>query len=1164
MKDYIIKVMKDGKRGLYLCELPTGYGKTYNSVHTIKEYLDSQDKPKKVIFLTTLNKNLPEEKLLEAFDGNEKLYHRKVLRIRSNFDEIREKIERIQIPEDFQSDNYKKLLKLVSKYNRFVNSETYLAESVEDIKRRIDEVESSFRKEISRKLRESYRDKRARRRAVHNNPQWKWVGELYPAVFTDEYPILLMSVSKFLSRNSTLVEPSYEFLKSDLITDAIIFIDEFDATKATIQESIIERALSVQGGYLTLFRQLYRGLNGDNISREMENAYRKLDDKLAPRFTFDEIIKSAGQINEKYYVFLSYKTVDEAIDHKQNFLFRDATYHSIFQNGKKYLRAVRNVEENRVDLFYESWEEYNRNKADLEQKDNDIPVFTMLRSINSFLYRFRIFLYNWAEQYMLAVNAKRKPEEDALTIGDALSTILSKFEISRDGQELILSDLQVPPSQNKKELFPDTSFYQKGMEIFELEDQDAHHDNTNLQLIAVYNTPEKMLAYLSSKAILICISATAEIPTVIGNYDLVYLREKLRDQYHTTPLEVKDRCRNQLEESWTCYRTGQVSIHGETVREYAGCSDNQEILRGLFENEDRARVCGRLIDNQVDEEYLMQRYCRIVKAMYDFCRSNMQSMLYLGMALPKKNHPELDEDLLNHLFSIVLQEADTEGTDSSLFILRGDNFEEDKKRLMDRLEGGEKIFIMSSYQTIGAGQNLQYRAPNRENLVELIPYKNDGDLRHFEKDIDGIYLADTTNQTINTYAEDRITRSQLIAMLFQIEELKENSEINFTECEDMIKLAFKTYVSKHHIGKNLLYFTDSVRMQSTRHVMQAVGRMCRTYLKSPDIYIYIEERLLDKVSAGELKKHILSPELEAIVRLREELGKEYSDEEAKILRHAENTSSSGWLAIRRMLSQDWTLESMAIWEKLRLTVLRYPTASIELHEMDEIIRKFYITSGKPQNSYYYSQYADFRDVTIDFGDDPIAFRNSGRAKRKSENGEVYVYSMSEKESGLILMMKYPGLKDYFQEQGYATSIEANAYMMSPVIFHNIYEGALGEVVGKFILEKELGVKLEKVVDPNKFEFFDFKMGEDVYVDFKNWKYSYQVDRDTIRRGIMEKLDKIGGKRAYIINVLGDPDPMAYKTTPQIDNRIIEIFCLIDSEGHIVRENLQMIREEDMR
>ena len=88
--------MKQGKQGLYLCELPTGNGKTYASAQAMKEYAETIEDNRKIIYITTLNKNLPEEALKAAYN-DDILYKQNVLRIRSNFDEVVEKINDIAV-----------------------------------------------------------------------------------------------------------------------------------------------------------------------------------------------------------------------------------------------------------------------------------------------------------------------------------------------------------------------------------------------------------------------------------------------------------------------------------------------------------------------------------------------------------------------------------------------------------------------------------------------------------------------------------------------------------------------------------------------------------------------------------------------------------------------------------------------------------------------------------------------------------------------------------------------------------------------------------------------------------------------------------------------------------------------------------------------------------
>ena len=95
--------------------------------------------------------------------------------------------------------------------------------------------------------------------------------------------------------------------------------------------------------------------------------------------------------------------------------------------------------------------------------------------------------------------------------------------------------------------------------------------------------------------------------------------------------------------------------------------------------------------------------------------------------------------------------------------------------------------------------------------------------------------------------------------------------------------------------------------------------------------------------------------------------------------------------------------------------------------------------------------------------------------------------------------------------------------------------------------------------PEYFEFFDYKLSDDVYVDFKNWKFTYVQDRDEIRKDILRKLDVIGAKRVYIINVVSDKN---YKPSVIVDQRLVEIPMLIKEDGTVCYENLHMIRKED--
>ena len=104
------------------------------------------------------------------------------------------------------------------------------------------------------------------------------------------------------------------------------------------------------------------------------------------------------------------------------------------------------------------------------------------------------------------------------------------------------------------------------------------------------------------------------------------------------------------------------------------------------------------------------------------------------------------------------------------------------------------------------------------------------------------------------------------------------------------------------------------------------------------------------------------------------------------------------------------------------------------------------------------------------------------------------------------------------------------------MFNNIYKGALGEVVGKFILEQYAGVTLQEM-PAEHFELFDYTLGNGVYVDFKLWKETMTVSAEEEKKNIQAKLDKCGGKRAIIINIMLDHN---MQITSSDNGRIIEM------------------------
>lgn len=99
--------------------------------------------------------------------------------------------------------------------------------------------EPAFRRIVSDFLNKKYSTVEKKLYAIKTEKEWQWLGKLYPAVFTRDRQVLLMSMDKLLSRNTTIVEPSYMFYNNDDIIDRIYY--ERDKNSAHKDDQYVEK-----------------------------------------------------------------------------------------------------------------------------------------------------------------------------------------------------------------------------------------------------------------------------------------------------------------------------------------------------------------------------------------------------------------------------------------------------------------------------------------------------------------------------------------------------------------------------------------------------------------------------------------------------------------------------------------------------------------------------------------------------------------------------------------------------------------------------------------------------------------------------------------------------------------------------------------------------------
>ena len=160
------------ENGLFLLDMPTGFGKTYNVLEFIAENYDTEKyENTKFFFVTTLKKNLPFEDLRERFKqrGKEKYFENNSLRIQANADVVIERLFDLdktnKIPKEIKSKrSYKDLIGLVTEFR---NSGSKIADKI------IRETsEREFREDVIKEL-EIFRTSDKKLKEIKNNPKYQ-------------------------------------------------------------------------------------------------------------------------------------------------------------------------------------------------------------------------------------------------------------------------------------------------------------------------------------------------------------------------------------------------------------------------------------------------------------------------------------------------------------------------------------------------------------------------------------------------------------------------------------------------------------------------------------------------------------------------------------------------------------------------------------------------------------------------------------------------------------------------------------------------------------------------------------------------------------------------------------------------------------------------------
>lgn len=1149
MQELLKSFCFSSNNGLLLVDMPTGTGKTYNAVKFI--YENYKNVKNKIIYITNLKKNLPYRDLKKFFveNGEESEFNKYVLFLDNNVDCLIENFESVEkdIPFDkFSKDgvlhNVKNCIHIISSLKKSLqnkkkqdfetigskeNAYFIMNQARDDLK---EKYEKQFRLLIEDYLKfddEGNKLTKAQKiELISKDSRYNWIQRLYPAVCTDDKKIIFMSIDKFLVRNSTLVEPSYNIIDNySLLKDSILFIDEFDISKEVFLKNIIKESITTKVGIIELFRAIYSGLENTDFSKmltEVSNALQKrILEGNKKRYTPSEIIeefRNRVRDIEVNYHLENFHKLDSIEKEKSSFLFQDYKFHTIMGDEKKNI-YLENDEENKV-----NWIKRSEN---MEVGENS-NIFNLLSKIKSFLIYFQNGIKLIADNY-INLKKERKQETNNFSYEASVKTVLSEFGLEEKYLNYLTSQIMNIRKKRDYKMVDlkvdlDCSVYEKGFRFYHFIDSDIFDTQSKINYLSFNLSPEKILIYLCRLSKVIGISASGTLKTVTGNYDLDYIKSKLKESFYELNHEEKERIENYINSRLGNYKNVNIDIDKCPIT-----SENYEnVLYNILENDSLDII--KQINSLSEDKYIKARYAKLIYSFDNFFKKKIKSFLFLTNTAMKSG--------LDFNYNFIKESFERLKTrylsDAYLYSLEGslEKFENAKEQIKEKLKKRKDVFVVSTYQTLGAGQNLQYEFDS--DFEEFIETINDTDYNGNLKDFDAIFLDKPTNLFVNL---NKIAdEEQLLKFIYQVKCLEEVGYFDIDSAEREIKKGVKIV---YHASSQKIATPRShhIYMHTAKVILQAIGRICRTKNKRKNIFISYDclmEQDLSKVKQDILVRPI-NIELRKLLESCEDSNENY-------MRSIDNINNSKVRKIHgeiENMRQFRTLSDISKWEELREIVLKYPFDNVDIHKEYDIYCHF-----EDATNYYYCSKIKENEYNI-----------TGLVPNRMV--------INEDLARLEILMKIPEVKKYFITKGYATTLEKSNYILLPNVFNKIYLGALGECVGEFLVNRYLSnfnMKLNRITDLEKYEKFDFMFANNNYVDFKHWTGYEDKDREKEVLRFIEKLDKINGKRGFIINII-KPQNFNPKNYVTEDKRLTIIPYLYDPESeNICLENFKLLQE----
>jgi hypothetical protein len=947
--------------------------------------------------------------------------------------------------------------------------------------------------------------------------------EMFASFDIENYSIILTTSSKFSHKINTLTNSNYIWnIKS--FEKAIVFLDEFDSQKSYYLKSIINNSLSTTVDLIELFRLMFDTF--ENMSYENKFDYDK-ESFLSIKDKFGEIYTSR---NLKY--ILDTNLLEFELDNIP--ILIDSSF-STFNLQKKSNKLFINIDDKNEQL-----------NITIEKSDNSYTLSELLKDISQVINRYIIFCRNHVFESVKKFQEKNIEEKKQVNqenfINAKIHDNIKIFGLSKNDTKYkylmnqIKNDLFLRKKFKKLLGKRKWNFYQNGFSLINISKTYLDSNITDVEYFNLSKTPESMLIEASEQCMLVGVSATSNVNTVINNFDIEYL--KFETSFYQPSLdeiqymqELYLISKEQNNRNFNIHIINDNLNFDEKLKEF--CSRN-------YPNSFMNMYC--YIKSTDIKPYVLDQYFNFIDCYKRFLEEDsIHSLLYFSNRYIRNNneHNKFNYQVLmqllvslieniapkNQYIKSVKEKIKIAGKDlinkqikenTLFFEYNGDNEKSYDTYVKENSNDSEKLFVYANYKRIGSGKNLEYSTPKFE-----------------KKDFDAIFLEKPTNILLRNVSSNE----EKLVGIFQIESLFRNYILSYKE----YSLKLKKLISGESAYKSPGFYSksDDNIEASMQVIIQAIGRLHRTNSKS-DMFIFIDNSLVEIINSFENRNIPLLPSTLKIKEYCSSFDREIDSSNNNLFENELNQHTNEF---RNLISYSLEVfkkptnmknldELKDIWSNIRRFVLKHPTIeSLHSNELKKYLGTNNISHINVKGREYSCfQVNDYKSITL-----------------TKESGS-YEIEVSETAANLHLIKNCKELNDFALNNEIALEFKYNNLLI-PIVFNNIYKGALGEQLGKYIIEKYCDIKLEELSGEldEKYETFDFKNEKySVYFDFKYYsqKTLYSSRQEIIDK-VRYKLKSNKFKKSLIINIFAE----AADTIPIVTNDdVVFIPYLVNSSN----------------